>query len=317
MRDYPAKESAEVRLPPIVSAVIVTYKSRDYIKTCIRSFEEAAWGIQHEIIVVDNASGDGLMDFVRGEFPHVLCLENDTNEGFARAVNRGAKHANGEYIIILNPDTFLHRNALKTLIMFIEGQTRPCVVGPRTIDETAHVAFSCRSLPHLGNIMKYIIVFFRKGKAVKNPRKYLLDLWRPNRTIDLARYDGYLQGSCLLMRLDFFRSVGMFDEQYFLYAEDADFGLRVKQAGFSSFFVNEAEVLHVGKHIASKESKTTKYFIQTYNQYIRKNLGPAHGLALKIALFVLAINWLVMAWFRRDKEKQMVIREALGSFLIR
>lgn len=300
---------------PLVSAVIVTYKSLDYILKCIRSFEEAACDIQHEIIVVDNASEEGLTDIVRSEFPHVLCIDNETNEGFARAVNRGAWCARGEYIIILNPDTLFQRDALKTLIMFIEGQARQCVVGPRTVDEAGNVTFSCRSLPHFGNILKYVVAIFRRGKALKNPRKYLLDIWKPNRTVDLAEYDGYLQGSCLLMRLEFFRSIGMFDERYFLYAEDADLGFRVNKAGFSSFLVDESEVVHVGRHIASKEPKTTKYFIETYIQYIDKNLGFVHGLALKTALFFLVINWLVMALLRGDTDKKRAIKEALRSFL--
>lgn len=315
MKNQRCRKSAETHSSPLISVVIVTYKSGDYIAACIQSVEEAARDIPYEVIVVDNAPEEGLPDLVRREFPLVLCLENDRNEGFARAVNRGANRAKGKYIVILNPDTLLHRDGLRALIAFMDGQTAPCVVGPRTVDGAGHVAFSCHSLPHLGNIVRYVVAPFLRGKALKNPRKYLLDLWKPDRTIDLALYNGYLQGSCLVMKLEFFRSLGMLDERYFLYAEDADLGFKIRKAGFSSFLVNEAEVIHVGKHVASKESRTTRYFVETYVQYIDKNLGKVHGLFLKTALLLLVLKWLLVAWFGGDRERLRALRESLPSFL--
>jgi len=300
---------------PTISVVIVTYKSRDYITACINSVKEAARDVAHQIIVVDNASEEELAELLCAEFPDVLLIENENNEGFARAVNRGARNATGQYVVILNPDTLFHRDGLKALMTFVETQPRTCVAGPRTVDSSGKTTFSCRSLPHLGNIAKYPVSVICRGKGLKRPRKYLLDMWVPDRTVDVTRYDGYLQGSCLFMTLDFFRSMGMLDERYFLYAEDADFGLRVKKAGYPCFLVNEAEVIHFGKHAAAKDSRTARYFVETYVQYINKNLNSIHGWAMKFALFVLVIGWIITACVRGEEGKRRALTQALTSFL--
>jgi GT2 family glycosyltransferase len=315
MNYQPGERCNEVNSSPVISVVIVTYKSEDYITGCVNSIKEAARNIAHQIIIVDNASGEGLTELIRAEFPDVLLIENENNEGFARAVNRGARHATGLYLAVLNPDTLFHPDGLKTLMAFIKKQATACVVGPRTVDGEGNIAHSCHSLPHLGNLARYPVTLIRQGKGLKNPRQYLLDMWKPDRTVDLSQYNGYLQGSCLFMKLDFFRSMGMFDERYFLYAEDADFGLRVKKAGYPSFLVNEAEVLHVGKHVAAKDSRTTRYFVETYIQYIDKNLGLVHGSALKIALFILVIGWLIVTLNRGDKDRRKALTQALASFV--
>jgi GT2 family glycosyltransferase len=298
-----------------ISVVIVTYKSKDYITECICSLKEAARDLSLQVIAIDNCSEDGTTELMRSQFPEVVLLENKVNEGFARAVNRGAKHAQGRYLVILNPDTRFHRNGLNALKNFFE-QSNAGIVGPRTVDEDGNTAFSCHSLPHFGNLVRYPLSLIRRGKHLERPRKHLLDMWKPNQTVDLTDYDGYLQGSCLFMKLDFFYSIGMLDERYFLYAEDADLGFRVKQAGCSSVLVNDAEILHVGKHIAAKDSRTTRYFVETYVQYINKNIPPVHGYALKIALFVLVTGWLAGAWVRRDEEKRAVLMQALANFAL-
>jgi GT2 family glycosyltransferase len=315
MNCQPGLRCNSVSPSPTISIVIVTYKSRDFIKACIDSIKEAARDIEHEIIVVDNASGEELSELFSTEFPDVFLVENDNNEGFARAVNRGARYATGQYLTILNPDTLFHRDGLRALITFVEAQPRACVAGPRTVDSTGKTTFSCRSLPHLGNIAKYPVSVICRGKGLKRPWKYLLDMWVPDRTVDVTRYDGYLQGSCLFMTLDFFRSMGMFDERYFLYAEDADFGLRVKKAGYPCFLVNEAEVIHFGKHAAAKDSRTARYFVETYVQYVNKNLNSIHGCAVKFSLFVLVFGWIMRACVLRDEGKRKALTQALSSFL--
>ena len=140
----------EVNSSPVISVVIVTYKSGVYIRGCVNSIKEAARDITHQIIVVDNASGEGLTELIRAEFPDVLLIENENNEGFARAVNRGARHATGLYLAVLNPDTLFHPDGFKTLMTFIEKQAMACVIGPRTVDGEGNIAYSCHSLPHLG-----------------------------------------------------------------------------------------------------------------------------------------------------------------------
>jgi len=180
-----------------LSIVIVTYKSKEYISRCIQSIREATQGLSFEISIVDNASGDGLADLIHAEFPEVILVENEKNEGFARGINRGVKLSSGRYLAILNPDTQLNPEALKILLNFLENHPLNCIVGPRTVDEKGGPIASCRSLPHIGNIIKYPLSLLLQGKKLKNPKRYLLDIWEQNRTIDVTKYNGYIRGPVL------------------------------------------------------------------------------------------------------------------------
>ncbi len=100
------QESVTMKDLPEVSVVIVTYKSKDYLPACIRSVYQASEGISLEIIIVDNASGEDLTDFLHGDFPEIKVVENRRNEGFARGVNQGVSLASGRFLAILNPDVY-------------------------------------------------------------------------------------------------------------------------------------------------------------------------------------------------------------------
>jgi GT2 family glycosyltransferase len=112
--------------------------------------------------------------------------------------------------------------------------------------------------------MKYPVLLFLGGKRLRKPRRYLLDLWEQNETIDVTKYNGYITGACILTRLDFFKKMGMFDERYFLYCEDIDFGLRMKEAGYKAVFVSEPSVIHLAGHSASQNVQSRLYFVEAY-----------------------------------------------------
>jgi len=304
-----AKDSVDL------SVVIVTYKSKEYISRCIRSVLEATQGLSPEIIIVDNDSGDGLANLVQTEFPSVIIIENEKNEGFAQGVNQGARLASGRYLNILNPDTQLNPDTLKVLLCYLEKHPSNCIVGACTIDEKGRSIPSCRSLPHIGNIIKYPLLLFLQGRRLKNPKRYLLDIWEQNETIDVTKYNGYITGACILTRLDFFKKMGMFDERYFLYCEDIDFGFRMKQAGYNAFFVSEASVIHLAGRSASQNVQSRLYFVEAYIRYIHKNMTFFHGVAYKICFFLFVFGWVMEAFLRRNWEQTSILLKTLRGFI--
>ena len=298
-----------------LSVVIVAYKSKNYISRCIRSVLEATQGFSSEVIIVDNGSGDGLREFLCTEFPKVSVIENKKNEGFARGVNQGARLASGRYLNILNPDTRLTPDTLRILLSLLEKHPSDCIVGARTIDEVGRIIPSCRSLPHIGNIMKYPVLLFLGGKRLRKPRPYLLDLWEQNETIDAMKYNGYITGACILTRLDFFKKMGMFDERYFLYCEDIDFGFRMRQAGYHAFFVSEASMIHLAGHSASQNPMSRLYFVDAYIRYIHKNFTFLHGMAYKICFFLLVLSWAVGRFLRLKESEVPILLQTLMCFI--
>ena len=98
-------------------------------------------------------------------FPMCSSLKTKIYEGFARAVNRRAPHATGLYLAVLNPDTLFHPDGFKTLMTFIEKQAMACVIRPRTVDGEGNIAYSCHSLPHLGNLARYPVTLIRRQEG--------------------------------------------------------------------------------------------------------------------------------------------------------
>ena len=110
-----------------VSALIVSYNTRDLLLEAVESVARAP---EIEIIVVDNASRDGSADAVAEHFPDVRLLRSDRNLGFAGGTNLAARHASGEYLLLLNPDALLTPGALEQLVRFLAAHSRAAAVGP-------------------------------------------------------------------------------------------------------------------------------------------------------------------------------------------
>jgi GT2 family glycosyltransferase len=301
--------------PVDISIIIVTYKSKEYIGRCLESVRESAKGLTIEIIVVDNASGDGLGEFLHAKFPEVILIENEKNEGFARGVNRGAKLATGHYLYILNPDTQLNPDTMKIMLDFMEKHPMCCLVGARTVDETGRNIPNCRSLPHIANLIKYPTSFLLQRRELKKPRRYLLDIWEQNETIDVTKCNGYITGASILTRLDFFKEMGMFDEQYFLSSEDCDFGLRITRSGFHAFLVTEASLVHFEGRSASKNPRSRLYTVDAYVRYIRKNFTFLHGVAYKTCFFLLVLSGAVERFLRLKGSEIPILLQTLMCFV--
>lgn len=298
-----------------LSTIIVTYKSKEHISQCVRSLLEATKGLSSEIIIVNNSPGDGLGEFLQGQFPEVRVIENKKNEGFARGVNQGARIASGRYLNILNPDTVLYPDTLKIMLNFIENNPECCLVGARTLDGSGECTPSCRSLPHIRNIIKYPLLLFLRGRRLSNPKRYLLDIWEQNNTIDVTKYNGYLIGACIITRLDFFKKMGMFDERYFLYCEDIDFGFRLMRGGYQAFFVSEASVIHLGGHSSSQNPMSNLFFVNAYIHCIHNHFTLFHGTIYKACFFLFVLSRGIKRILKTGWKEVPILLQTLRCFV--
>lgn len=305
-----------MRVLPDVSIVIVAYRSKEVIPACLRSVRESTREVSAEMILVDNASNDGVADLVRSEFPEVILIESLENEGFARGINRGAHLSSGRYLMMLNPDTELAPETIKILLNFMEQHPEAGAVGARTTNETRDPTPSVRSLPHICNLVRYPSSCLLRGGRLKRPHRFLLDLWNQDETIDVTRYGGYITGACLMTPLALFKAVGMLDEGYFLYSEDSDFGLKVSRRGHPSFLVSEASVIHLGGRSAVHNVRSRYYFIESYLRYVNKNLAFFHRIVYKICLFLLVVAWMLTDFATGKKSPAASFLAALRLFFL-
>jgi GT2 family glycosyltransferase len=237
-----------------VSVVVVSYNTRDWLGRCLASIPAAARDNTVEVIVVDNASRDGSADAVADAFPEAQVIRNSENVGFGRAVNQGAKFARGEYVMLLNPDGNLEPHAIDRLVGFARSNPQYVICGGRTVSPTGELdPRSCWAAPSLWSLAcgATLLSTLRPGSPLFDPEA-MGDFGR-----DHARQVDIVTGCLLLASLEDWRSLGGFDERYFVYGEDADLCLRATaQTGRACAITPDAVMVHaVGASSASRPDK--------------------------------------------------------------
>ena len=223
---------------PRLSIIIVTYNSMGHIDECLRSLVEHRPAVDHEIVVVDNASTDGTAAAIRARWNGVRVIDAGANLGFARANNLGIQQTFGELILLLNPDTSIPARAVDMLVGALETRPDVAIAGPRLVNADGHAELSFgRMLSPLAEVRQKALV---RGSERGGPiAMYVESMTRRERDVD------WVSGACLLVRRTDAESVGLMDERYFMYAEDVDFCAAVRARGRRVLFYPAAEIVHI------------------------------------------------------------------------
>jgi GT2 family glycosyltransferase len=218
-----------------LSVLVVSYGVRDLLRRCLASLEPARLRGDLEVVVADNASGDGSGAMVHAEFPGVRLLEQEENRGFAAAVNAAAQLATGDVLLLLNPDTEVPPAALPRLADALGDAS---VVGFRQVDAHGRAQLANGPSPGLANEL------FRRFVQRRLDRGDRIVAALHDRLLSRRGEVAWVAGSSMLVRRAAFDQVGGFDEGFFLYFEDIDFCLRVRAAGGTVCFEPRVTVLH-------------------------------------------------------------------------
>lgn len=231
---------------PRLSIVIVTYNSLGEIDACLASLSTHPPSLDHETLVVDNASPDGTVVAVRQRWPHVRVIDAGVNLGFAGASNAGIRQTCSELVLLLNPDTMAPAGALDALVASLDARPDVAVVGPRLVDASgrAELSFGAMIGPLAELRQKLLVTGNDRGAPLVGA--YVDRLTRRARAVD------WVSGACLLVRRADAQAAGLLDERYFMYAEDVDFCAAIRARGRRVLFTPEAEVVHLrGRSVAS------------------------------------------------------------------
>ncbi len=252
-----------------ISVVIVNFNVRYLLEQCLLSLRRGIESLKLQIIVVDNASSDNSINYLKERFPEVEFVALAENMGFAKANNIGLAKCIGEYILILNPDTVLVEDTLPKLTDFLKSNPSCGLVTPKLIRKDGALDLACRrALPTpwvafsrisgLSNI-------FPKSKLFSQYNLTYLDCDQPARI-------GSLTGAFMLMPSEVYRKVGGFDEQFFMYGEDIDFCARAAQAGYEIHYRPEATAIHYrGESTRRSSLDRTDVFYNAMLLYARKH----------------------------------------------
>jgi len=243
-----------------VSLIVVNYRSREALWRCIESFMVPLEkeGITHEWVIVNN-SPDEYIPSSSSQAMRVLVQEK--NIGYGAAINRGAKEARGRVLCILNPDTIYHEGALKKLFILSDYGAHPVIVGPKIIDvEGREQEWTCGEKLH-------IISWFRNKALGGQCQSYTGYSHTKNK-------NDWVSGAFLVCPTSIFRSIGGFDEQFFMYFEDMDLCVRARQKQ-NVYIVHSHDVCieHVGGVSFGADCKHQKRLYYTsFAYYVNKHL---------------------------------------------
>jgi GT2 family glycosyltransferase len=252
-----------------ITAVLVNFNDRLHLGPCLDSLR-AELGEGAEIIVVDNASSDGSAEYLASAYPAVRTIANADNRGFGAANNQALAAAAGAQVLFLNTDTVVRPGALRRLAQTLDEYPEAAAVGPALVhpDGSYQVSFGRRvSFPAQLAQKFFFNPFYKRA--------------RPRRTIPGPV--GWLSAACLLARTEAVRSVGGFDERFFIYFEDIDLCRRLAAAGGRLIFDPRAVVTHLGGATTARQARMSRL------EYRRSQLNFYSRHAPGLSLFLLRL----------------------------
>jgi len=241
-----------------LAVIIVSFNCRDTLRDCLRTLPPSV-----HTVVVDNASADGTVAMLRGEFPAVTVIANVTNRGFAAGCNQGIRATTEPFVLLLNPDTL--NPPLAALVAFMRANPDTGACGPRILDATGKTQVTCRRFP----------TWWRMSLAELGIRCFYL-IQHPGADVD------QLIGACLILRRTALDAVGLLDERFFLYFEEVDLCLRLRQAGWRVRYLSEATVTHLGGKSTGPADLRHRY--ESLFTFYDKHYLRWHAIPLRIAV---------------------------------
>lgn len=255
---------------PILSIIIVNYNGEKYLSNCFSSIQKVLINQPFEVIMVDNQSVDNSVTYTKQHFPWVKIIEANANLGFGKGNNLGVQHAKGEYVLLLNNDTILLNNPLD-LIPEFQKNPKIGAIGIKMLNGNQQYTYSFGNFPNAENLF-----LMKRLQKMKN-----VDLIVGNFKSHAYPVD-WLGGSYVLMQKSFYEFIGGFDEDYFLYVEDVDFGKRIQKGGKESWFYPNQNYIHFVGFNPNKNM----LLVKGYELFLQKHSKGINYLFLRFILFI-------------------------------
>lgn len=252
---------------PELSIIFVNFNDNVHLGKSLLSLEKNAQDIDYEVIIVDNNSTDGSQEFIKNHFPSIKFICNEENLGFAKANNQGIRESKGEYILLLNTDTSINPGALRVLLQEMRGSSDIGGIGPALLMEKDdyQVSFG-RKINFFSELLqKSFLNTYYKMKLKRDKRE---------------REVNWLSGACLLIKKSILKEVGLFDENFFLYFEDIDLCLRIRENGWRLVYLPQAEVFHSGGGSTKSLRLTSRFHYRKSQLYFYEK----HNSKISVAL---------------------------------
>lgn len=288
-----------------VSIIIVNYNTKQLTSDCINSIFEKTIDLSYEVIVVDNASNDGSIDYFSKE-PRIVFIESGENLGFGRANNLGLQHSSGDFVFFLNSDTVLRNNAVKFFFDWFKTQEKELAIGAAgclLVDRNGRRTHSYATFPNAWRYIREIIMDHLVKRFGKKSVMRLDD--GATETGDYFSVD-YVTGADIFVQRTVIDKYGAFDPDFFMYFEETEMQFRWKKNGLRAYIINGPEIVHLE---GASQEKTlsfakTQRIMRSRILYFKKTLSCIPYFFFRFCLVLVHIHLLVVCGLSKSEKKQ-------------
>ena len=256
-----------------ISIIIINYNVKEFLQNLLNSISKASLNIASEIIIVDNASDDGSVEWIKEKFPSAQLISNKKNLGFGKANNQALKIAKGKYNILINPDTIVREDTFDNLIRFFEENLEVGLAGCKILNPDGSLQLACRrSFPGPWTSFCKVTGLSNLFPNSKLFASYNLTYLSEDKTYEVDA----ISGSFMMMRKEVYDKVGGFDEEFFMYGEDLDLCYRIQKSGYKVFYVHTTQIIHYkGESTKRSSLDETKMFYEAMHLFVKKHLSSS------------------------------------------
>ncbi len=263
-----------------LSVVIVSYNVRSYLDQCLQSVQKALEGIEGEVFVVDNHSDDDSVETIRNHYPWVTLIENHENLGFAKANNQAIRQSQAEYVLLLNPDTVVAEDTLRGGLTFMDEHPKAGGAGVMMCyEDGSRAPESRRALPTPWVAALKMLGFTK--------RYYMSHLpWDQPCRIEVV------SGAFCLLRHEALKTVGLLDEDFFMYGEDIDLSYRLLKGGWENWYLPYSIIHYKGRSTQKSDYRYVHVFYQAMLIFFQKHyshLSLVYTVPVKMAIYFRAL----------------------------
>jgi GT2 family glycosyltransferase len=263
---------------PDMSIVLVCWNNKDYLEPCLDSLCQGGLKSSFDVVVVDNGSTDGSQDMLRKKFPQVKIIQNDHNVGLGRASNQGIEASRGRYVLLLNNDTIVNGPSLDRMVAFMDETPEAGAVGGKLLNPDGSVQACYNNFPSL---FEEFLIATQLGELIRPG-------YPANMTDTQVKSVDWMGSACLMVRRETINQVGLLDEEYFIYGDEADLQFRSKKAGWQVYYLPQVTTIHYGGRSMNRWSRR-KMVYRGHIMFYNKNYGSLRTTILRFMLGALSL----------------------------
>ena len=277
--------SADAPEKPVndMSIVLVCWNNKAYLDPCLKSLYEGGLRSTFDVIVVDNGSTDGSQEMLREKYPDVKIIENGRNLGLSKASNQGIEATDGKYVLLLNNDTLVNADALDSMVDYLNAHPEAGAVGGTLLNEDGTFQAGYADFSTLKE--EFLItssIGWRKWKGYPS-----------HKVSDEPVPVGWMSSACLLVRRETLNQIGLLDETYFIYGDEADLQYRINKAGWQVVYLPKIFTIHLGGRSMNRWRRRARVYRGKLLFY-QKNYGPLRTAILRFMIGIMSAMKIVM-----------------------